>query len=112
MLSARKQRAAISHDATADTSARYSRQRGFHGELDAAALALDVHVRAQVVVEAAQHAIAAMHDACCDAEAMEDVGEFQRHVAAADDQDATRQLRQQERLVRADAELQSRQAFG
>ena len=86
------------------------RQRGLHGELDAGALGLDVQVRAQVVVEAAQHAIAAMHDARLGAEPVEDVGEFQRHVAAADDENAPREFLQQEGLVRGDAELEAGQA--
>ena len=58
-----------------------------------------MQVRAQVVIEAAQHAIAAMHHAGLGAEAVEDVGEFQRHVAAADDENPLREFLQQEGLI-------------
>ena len=59
-------------------------------ELRAAALHFYVHVRAQVVVEAAQQLVAAMQDARLRAEAVEDVRELERDVAAADDEDTLR----------------------
>jgi hypothetical protein len=62
------------------------RERGIHRELDAEALGLDMQVRTQVVIEAAQHSVPAMHDPRLATEAVEDVRELEGDVAPADDE--------------------------
>ena len=59
----------------------------------------------EVGVEATQQPLAAVGERGLDAEPLEDRGELERDVAAADDQRALRQLLQVERLVRADGVL-------
>jgi hypothetical protein len=87
------------------------RKCGLQRELRAAALHFYMHVRAQVVVEATQQLVAAMQDAGLGAEAVENVCELKRDVAATDDQYPLGKLLQQERFVRSDAELDPRQSF-
>ena len=65
-------------------------------------LHLLAHMRAHVVVEAAQDVVAAIDQRHVGAEACKDAGEFQRDVAAALDQDALRLLLEVKRLVGGD----------
>ncbi len=71
-------------------------------DLDAAATHLLGERNADVVVEAVEQLLAPDQLDDLDAKAVEDAGELDRDIAAADDHDATRQLRQVERLVRRD----------
>ena len=65
-----------------------------------------VHEGAALLVEPAQHAIATDHQVDVAAEPVEDAGELDGDVAAADDGDALGQrIGQVERLVRGDGEL-------
>ena len=73
---------------------------------------LDVHVRAQVVVEAAQQLVAAMHDARLGAEPVEDVGELERDVAAADDEHALGNFSSRKASFERDAQLEAGQPLG
>ena len=61
---------------------------------------------AQILVEPAQDLVAAIDDRRLDAEVRENAGELHRDVAAAGDDDALRQARQIERLVRRDDVLE------
>ncbi len=63
---------------------------------------------ADLLVEAAQHLVAAMHHGDLGAETGEQAGEFQRDIAAALDDDACRLRLQMEHLVGGDAEVGSR----
>src|SRR6185437_288239 len=79
---------------------------GLGTDVDAARLQRIVHEGAALLVEAAQHAIAPDHDVDRAAQPMEDAGELDGDVAAADDGDAPGQrVGQVERLVRGDREL-------
>ena len=69
---------------------------------DALLLHLLAHMRAHVVVEAAQDVVAAIDQRHVGAEACKDAGEFQRDVAAALDQDALRLLLKVKHLVGGD----------
>ena len=60
---------------------------------------------AQVLVEAAQRQRLAVDQVHLGAECLEDAGELDRDVARADDRDALRHARQEERVVGDDAEL-------
>src|SRR5216684_3118247 len=74
--------------------------------LDAAVFQGLVHCRAALLVEAAQHAVAAQHQVDVAAEAVEDAGELDGDVAAAHDRDALGQrIGQMERLVGRDGEF-------
>ena len=64
-----------------------------------------VHGGAAFLVEAAQHAVAAQHQVDLAAQPVEDAGELDGDVAAADDRDALGQLGQMERLVGGDGEF-------
>ena len=63
---------------------------------------------ADVLVETAQDVVTPVQDGDCDAEPGEEAGEFERDIAAANDQQALRQRRQVEDLVGGDAELAAR----
>ena len=80
--------------------------------LDAALFDLGGEVAADVVVEAAQDVGAAVHQGGVDAQAVEDAGELDGDVAAADDDDPLRQLRQVEGLVGGDGVLDAGQVLG
>ena len=60
---------------------------------------------AQILVEAAQDLLAAIDEDRLDAETVEDAGEFDGDIAAADDADALRQALEMEGLVRGDGEF-------
>ena len=63
----------------------------------------------QILVEAAQDAVAAIDDRGVDAQPGEDRGELDRDIAAALDQDRMRQRLEIERLVGGDAEFGARE---
>ena len=79
-------------------------------EMDAQALRLHLfgNALAELRVEAAQQALAAVGERGLHAQAVEDRGELERNVAAADDERARRQPRKVKGLVRADGVLASR----
>ena len=60
---------------------------------------------AHVLVEAAQHLVAAIDQRHLAAQTMEDVGELDRDITAADDDDAVGQMRRDEGLVGGDGML-------
>src|SRR5688572_29235906 len=60
---------------------------------------------AQIVIEAAQDLLAAIDHDRLDAETVEDAGELDRDIAAADDANTPRQAFQMKGLVRGDGEL-------
>ena len=68
-------------------------------------------MRADVLVEAAQHALAAMNERHVRAQALENLGELDRDVAAADDHDPLGQTVQMERLVGGDGEFRAAHAL-
>jgi hypothetical protein len=67
---------------------------------DALLLHLVAHMDADILVEAAQHIVAAVDHRHVGTETREDAGELQRDIAAALDQDTPRQVRQMKYLVR------------
>ena len=78
---------------------------GVDAHVDLALEHLGHQAVAHVLVEAAQDLLAAVDQRRLDAEAVEDAGELDGDVAAADDQDRGRQLLQMERLVGGDGVL-------
>jgi hypothetical protein len=88
------------------------RQRGLHRQLCAAALQFDVHVRAQIIIETAQHLVAAMENAHLRTEPVKDIRELERHITAADDERAFGKPVEQKGFVRGNAKFETRQPFG
>ena len=78
---------------------------GLVDQLDAVHFEPGIEAAPQVLVEAAQHHLAAIDECGVDAEAGEDRRELDRHIAAAIDQDRVRQRLEMERLVRGDRQL-------
>ena len=83
-------RAVVQRDAHAIAGAVDPRHVGAGADLDALLLHLGGEVVADVVIEAAQDLLAAVDEHGLHPEAGEDAGEFDRDVAAADDDDARR----------------------
>ena len=67
---------------------------------------------AQVPIEAAEWQRLAVHQVHVRAKTGEDTGELHRDIARADDRDALRHLRQEERIVGDDAEFRARDVAG
>src|SRR6202023_1763830 len=77
----------------------------FKTEVETALAQLIRQGRPQVVIEAAQQLRAAMNQRHFGAKAVENAGELNRNISAADDDHAARQTVEMESLIRGDSEI-------